>query len=226
MIYCCSDFHGCIGAFTKIKEFIKENDTVYFLGDAADRGMYGWEIIKEILADKRFIYLKGNHEDMLVNAYREVQRYQEMSDECSLLFDNGGRATFHDLLRDPDRVKIINQLDRLDSYKRLEMSDGSVIHLSHAGFTYNKPEEERNYIWDRAHFQRPDVNIPDNEYIIHGHTPIPFVVEYLDKNRTKIEPGALWYNRNRKCCVDCGTFATGYTVLLCLDNFTEEIFEV
>ena len=63
-VYALSDLHGNLNIWKKIKEFLKPEDKVYFLGDAADRGDYGWEIIKEIIKDNRFIYIKGNHQNM------------------------------------------------------------------------------------------------------------------------------------------------------------------
>ena len=48
-VYALSDLHGNLNIWKKIKEFLKPEDKVYFLGDAADRGDYGWEIIKEII---------------------------------------------------------------------------------------------------------------------------------------------------------------------------------
>ena len=74
-IYCCSDLHGRYDIWRQIKSFLKPEDKLYYLGDAADRGPNGWKIIKELISDNRIIYIKGNHEDMLVKAMKEYIKY-------------------------------------------------------------------------------------------------------------------------------------------------------
>lgn len=63
-----ADLHGRMDIFLKGLTYLKPEDKVYFLGDAADRGPNGWEIIKAIIEDPRFIYIKGNHEDLMIKA--------------------------------------------------------------------------------------------------------------------------------------------------------------
>ena len=63
-VYACSDIHGSLSIWNKIKEILKPNDALYFLGDACDRGFDGWQIIKEMLDDLRVIYIRGNHEQL------------------------------------------------------------------------------------------------------------------------------------------------------------------
>lgn len=72
--YACSDLHGRLDLLKQIQDFLQPDDTVYFLGDAGDRGPNPWETIKAVAQDKRFIYLKGNHEDMLVKAMEDEVR--------------------------------------------------------------------------------------------------------------------------------------------------------
>lgn len=37
-VYALSDLHGYLDLYKQIKEFLKPEDKVYFLGDAGDRG--------------------------------------------------------------------------------------------------------------------------------------------------------------------------------------------
>ena len=64
-VYAVSDLHGMYGLWEKIKNYIDETDTIYFLGDAADRGPHGIKIMKELFTDKRVKYILGNHEDIM-----------------------------------------------------------------------------------------------------------------------------------------------------------------
>lgn len=83
--YACSDLHGQKDLLIQIQKFLQPDDVVFFLGDAADRGPYGWEMIKMIAQDKRFISIKGNHEDMLIKAARSYYRDEYTGEDYSLL---------------------------------------------------------------------------------------------------------------------------------------------
>ena len=234
-VWAFSDIHGNRKLFDAIKNFIKEDDTVYFLGDACDRGEDGWEIIKEILADERFIYLKGNHEDMLVKAF-----FEQMEEDCSnhhemdLWFWNGGQPTANGMGYDKVKevINIVNKLSNLPLTAKYINKNGELIHMSHAGFSMgiDNPTNQE-WIWDRTHFLDNKWAGPDNAIVIHGHTPIPSLVEKLsfynpDLRDEDIQPGAFWYCDGHKICIDCGTHFTGCAVLLNLDTFDEEIFMV
>lgn len=66
------DLHGDLESFSRIREEFKERDLLLFLGDYADRGNNGVEVIeglKELIEcyPKNVIVLKGNHEDYSPN---------------------------------------------------------------------------------------------------------------------------------------------------------------
>ena len=87
-VFACSDLHGMLHFYKTIKEFLKPEDVVFFLGDAGDRGPHPWETIKAILTDPQFIYIKGNHEDMLIDAMGHGY-----GSAWALLRSNGGKKT-------------------------------------------------------------------------------------------------------------------------------------
>lgn len=233
-VWAFSDIHGNRKLFDAIKNFIKEDDTVYFLGDACDRGPDGWEIIKEILADERFIYLKGNHEDMLVKAF-----FEQMEEDCrshremDLWFWNGGQPTSNGMGCDKVKevINTVNKLVLLPLTAEYRNKNGELIHMSHAGWSMGletpTPEE---WIWDRTHFLDADWFGPDNAIVIHGHTPISLLVDDIiffdDTIPEEIEPGAFWYCKGHKVDIDCGAHFTNTAVLLNLDTFDEEIFMI
>ena len=63
--FAVSDLHGCKSLYDQINAFIEPDDIVYFLGDANDRGPNPWELVKLIRANPQWIYIKGNHEQLL-----------------------------------------------------------------------------------------------------------------------------------------------------------------
>ena len=74
-IYACSDLHGNWELWLEIKKFLKPEDKMFFLGDAADRGDSGWTILKEMLNDKRITYIAGNHDIMLADRISNPNNY-------------------------------------------------------------------------------------------------------------------------------------------------------
>ena len=94
MIYLSSDFH--FGhqksfiyeprGFSSIEEHDKKiienwnsivnpEDEVYCLGDCGDRGPDGYRIMTEVLGTSNITYLKGNHEDLFVQAAEALKNY-------------------------------------------------------------------------------------------------------------------------------------------------------
>lgn len=234
-VWAFSDIHGNRKLFDAIKNFIKEDDIVYFLGDACDRGPDGWNIIKEILADERFIYLKGNHEDMLVKAYFEQMEGDYSSHrEMDLWFWNGGQPTSNTMGCDKVKevINTVNKLALLPLAAEYINKNGELIHMSHAGWSMGlETPTSEEWVWDRTHFLDTRWFGPDNAIVIHGHTPIPHLVEelsffYEGLAEEELEPGALWYCGGHKICIDCGAHFTGVTTLINLDTFDEEIFKI
>lgn len=231
--YCCSDLHGNYEVFKKIQEMLKPDDTMYFLGDAADRGPDGWRMIKEILKDNRWIYLKGNHEDMLIkaaSAYLANDENWEYQSYC-LCLHNGGEKTLFDWCNDEWRKEWLQCLKELPIHATYNSPLG-VIRMSHAGYTPfhfidydDKPIEtpqEWELLWDRSHFTEDwDNELAPNDYIIHGHTPYKYVAAAVGIDFRRDQDGPLWYCDNHKCCLDNWTAHTGRAVVLNLDTFED-----
>lgn len=232
-VYACSDLHGCLNFYKAIKNFIKPEDTVYFLGDAGDRGPQPWETIKAIAKDSQFIYLKGNHEDMLAKALDDCLDKDYMGG-YRLLVNNGGAQTFDQAMQEEDPKGWMEWLHDLPVYKKYINQQGEIILLSHAGFTpwvnhHNLSvviPAERDLIWDRTHYYE-DWNEEDwgNIICVHGHTPIPYLWEDLCVPEEHQEVGAFWYADGHKVDIDTGAVWTDYCVLINLDTWEEHIFE-
>ena len=237
-VYACSDMHGCLHFYENIKEMLKPADLVYFLGDAGDRGPKPWATIRAILADPQFIYLKGNHEVMLLNCLEEYIKYG-MPDynDYHLLCRNGGEQTFEEAIRDPELNTIYNQLKKLPLKAEYQNAERERILLTHAGFTPWVTEgneiiwpQQREAIWDREHFfdDWPEDEVCKDIVIVHGHTPTVYLASHYlpwEFKEIDIEPGAIWYDNNHKVDIDSGAFFSGYFTLLDLDTWEEHIFE-
>ena len=168
-IYAWADLHGRLDIFEKGLDFLTPEDTVYFLGDAADRGANGWTIIKKILNDSRFIYLKGNHEDLLIKAIGNIKpeslkesvfRWDRNMD---LWFYNGGEPTYNAIVTDESltpgqKAYIIHQLKDLPFAVGYMNEKGQQVQLSHSGYDDFYLGNEEQFIWDRNHLMFYDKN--------------------------------------------------------------------
>ena len=231
--YACSDLHGMLDFFNKIVEMLEPDDTVYFLGDAGDRGPDSWETIKKVYEHPQFIYLKGNHEDMLIKALKEYQQFDCMGHEYRLLHMNGGVRTFEDCLEEENINDWIVKLDELPVLETYVNKEGKTILLSHAGFTPYIEDKElytpsnKDLIWDRTHYYSTTWReySGNNNYIVHGHTPMQYLKAdimlkaYKPNNESDEKYIPFWYCEDHKCCIDSGAFFTKQFCLLDLDTF-------
>ena len=233
MTYVMSDLHGYMEIYKKVKAILNPEDTVYFLGDAGDRGPETWECIKTLISDPQFIYIKGNHEDMLVDAATDYlqgdERWEHRS--WSLCARNGGSRTLEQWEADPYREEWLSRIRKLPTWDTYDTDDRTYV-FTHAGFTpwKNDCEEvelptDEDMIWNRNHWlDDPQESEIDTEVVIvHGHTPIPYVAMDLWMDW---EGGALWYDGGRKVCIDSGGFFTGEWILLNLDTMEEYIIKL
>lgn len=155
-----ADLHGCYELYSAMIDwcFAQDNEcTVVFLGDGCDRGPHGYKIMRELLDNPQVVYLKGNHEDMFVQAALCLLGYYADTDEhynflhskktreqalellapapvvfaTNLYFANGGFDTMVDWLMDganEDFVDAIESLPLTFSYENID--------FCHAGSTY------------------------------------------------------------------------------------------
>jgi serine/threonine protein phosphatase 1 len=217
--YVFSDLHGRKDLWLKAnKEVFGPNDTIYFLGDAPDRGPDGWEMIKTLLDDERVIYLMGNHEDMLIKAI------EENYDNLPLLYWNGGKNTYEGYVLDTkeNQKKYLEKLKALpkhETYYPLESKN--VLILSHAGTTPGRPIfDEDDWLWDREHLYDEWISDREDIFIIHGHTPVQNLVEY----EGIVKP--IRYCYGHKIDVDLGAFVSNKLGILNLDTFEEIIISI
>ena len=242
-----ADLHGRLDLFEEGLKYINTNDVVYFLGDAADRGLDGWKIIKKILDDSRFIYIKGNHEDLMVKAigkWHGEDNEWYWSSDIELWYYNGGEVTHSAFLRDKisidKKVEYLNKLHNLPFCAVYTNQYNNRILLSHAGcddFETANDWDEEKFIWDRHHLAFYDTWYgKDDEYIVHGHTPIELMIEEQEKNAEYIrhkttenivmptpwdKKSAYYYGQGHKINIDTGAVWNNNSILLDLDTWEE-----
>ena len=226
--YAFTDLHGMYPLWEQIRDYCDETDKLIFLGDACDRGDEGLKIIKELLQDKRVIYIKGNHENFLEDIGVEVMEGHYSN--IPLWKMNGGFQTLQDFekLDEMSQLWYIRKMKDLATIVEYTNKKGQKILLSHAGFTPTlEPleNEVEDYYWDRQHFWS-DWWPPEEEYketyIVHGHTPCYYLIKTLHNTLQKYEQergiNPVYYCHGHKIDLDTASFDTGCAVLFDLDE--------
>jgi serine/threonine protein phosphatase 1 len=190
------DIHGCYKSFRKLLEEIinvSKDDHIYLLGDYIDRGPSSKQVLDYMLDLKEKGYqlfpLRGNHEEMLVNAYLD-----QSSNNFMLWMMNGADTTFqsygiksYSVMGEASLNELpeehLSFIRQMPYYYKLEK-----YIIVHAGvnFESNKPFEDfRSMVWCRD--CENDLSASGGRAIIHGHTPVPldFIKSSLDQGIQK-----------------------------------------
>lgn len=191
MHYCISDIHGLKDKYEKVLNYIKEDDTLYILGDVIDRGKYGIDILKDIMTQKNIIFLIGNHELFLYNYLDAKEREDAIKlVETKSIWNldcNGGKITnkIVDTLSKKEQSEIKTFLENSYLIKRVEINNKK-YHLSHSytipyikedlKFKNATNQERKDVVWSSIFPRRSDpfgkTLKNTNEIYVFGHTPV------------------------------------------------------
>ena len=229
-VYAVADLHGCWAQWNSIRNFLKEDDKLFVLGDCIDRGDSGLAILQEALDDPRCMVLCGNHEDMMADALDEEVRYGYSDYWIWRWFQNGGRTTYEQWQEAGMDFSWIGKIKGLPLFAEYTNTQGDRILMTHSGRVprkgyENSPQSRRLLLWDRDHLKERKWHREENEFIVHGHTPI-LIMPQFDGKDVEIEPGAFHYCDGHKINIDNASFHTGNVCLLDLDTYDEHIFGV
>lgn len=221
--YACSDLHGRLDLYNAINDWLCKDDKVIFAGDAIDRGSHCLDTSLAILDNPQWIYLKGNHEDLMVKAYK--------TKDFSLWFYNGGNKTFYDIKEkwgNPTPF-YLSEIKHLPTWYYYENTRGDSVIVCHAGFTPDHMPSEYELLWDRNHFTDiwpsedkfdHDIGVnATNTFIVHGHTPVQSIIDSDD------DPKMMFYCGGHKVNIDLGSVWSGIAALVNLDTFDEHYFD-
>jgi len=225
MHYVISDLHGCWELYQKLLERIAFSpaDTLFFLGDAADRGPGGIEIMEDLRARPNVICLLGNHEDMFRKAARgwgrklgpaEAEAWERGFRNWT--GRNGGTVTWNAWLAlpEPRRLALVDWMDGLPWYYEIALK-GRAFLLAHAGVGKYEPEKKpedcvlHDFIWERMDYRRTYYR---SKLLVTGHTPTGFI-DPLCSGRI--------LQRNNHVAIDCGAVYTGTLGCVCLETLEE-----
>lgn len=201
------DIHGNLIKLTNlINQLNIENDDEFvFLGDYIDRGVNTKEVIEFLIEfSKRFKckFLKGNHEQMLINSLTDKDIFYTW-------IDNGGDLTLRSYDLDPKKnqwyyrshhvfLKIfynmipVHHLEFFNNLEKYYETDDYIF--VHAGVNLTIPFEqntEQDFLWIRPPFylgKAPEY--PTTKTIVFGHTPYSCV--NFNENTIGLDLGACY----------------------------------
>jgi len=132
-IYACSDIHGQYDLFSRLLDKIgfSDEDTLYILGDMADRGPRSIEMIDCAMSRENIVCLLGNHELMIHDHYRPGLK----ANDCWLLSCNGGEVTKKAFSKLPKarREAVLDWIDSLYLQVKVEVGETTFL-LSHSAY--------------------------------------------------------------------------------------------
>ena len=226
--YAVADLHGCWKQWEEIKKFLKDDDKLFVLGDCIDRQTGGLAILAEAINDPRCVVLCGNHEDMMADALDEEVQYGYSDYWIWRWFSNGGQVTYDEWQEAGRDFKWIERIKKLPLWTEYINQEGDRIILSHSGVMPKHgwsvdSLSRKALLWDRDHLKEISWHGADNEFDVHGHTPIALMPFYKGRD-IEIEPGACYYCDGHKINLDNGGCWTDNICVLDLDTFDEHIF--
>ena len=161
--------HGCSRTFRKLVEDIVQlqgDDELFLLGDYINKGPDSRGVIDYIFYLEQFYYLKGNHEQYLIDALRFPSRLDEF------LMKGGDKTLQSFEVKTPEQIpmKYLEFFQRLGIYMKTDH-----CYLVHAGFNFSRRDffhDDYAMINIRNSYDSKCQNEMDP--IIHGHVPTPF----------------------------------------------------
>ncbi len=225
MHYVMSDLHGCYDKFLQMLKKIcfGGDDTLYFLGDAVDRGPDGIALVQDLMGRDNVRPLLGNHEDMFRRTIWAKYGRPPLSERAAARLNyrnwtknNGGDVTWRAFCALPVDAQrsIARWLETLPLYYEVSVGGRDFL-LVHAGVGSYAPEKDlsdcspTDLIWGRMDYDRVYYR---DRYLVTGHTPTVL-----------IDPAARGriLRKNRHICLDCGVVFFGTLGCLCLETLEE-----
>lgn len=231
MRYIMSDIHGCYEPYQALLDKIhfSDQDELYVLGDAMDRGPEPMKVIQDLMMRPNAIYIVGNHDYMMLCALKKLaveiteENYRNHLTSKDLLsyfywVQDGGRVTA-DQFRTRSREEqqdILDYLQEASVYEVLEERGRKYI-LVHAGIRgFEEGRDLSRYDVSDFLFERADYDrryYQDHRMIlVTGHTPTLVI---RPDQRPEI------YQKNGHIAVDCGCVLGGQLAAYCVE--TEEV---
>lgn len=175
--YLIGDIHGCLSELEGLLAKLPSNARLIFLGDYIDRGPDSKGVIERLMHEKRrSIFLRGNHEQMLLDYFH---KRDDPDTQVWLRSVNGGPQTLasyglgHDAVYEDLPASHREFIESLPLY--FEEKDFIAVH---AGVDVEVPlmvrQEANDLLYIRMRWINSEARWP-HQHVIFGHTPARYL---------------------------------------------------
>lgn len=200
-VYVIGDVHGCHDLLVDALKWIRaDRDSrgtpgrLIMLGDYIDRGPASRQVIETLMHDVDDldpIFLRGNHEDMMLRTLRDQNPVM-----AGGWYMGGGRRTLESYGWSPADGLNFSMIpkEHIDFLASLPLyhEDADRIYV-HAGLRPGIPLEKQDpdeLLWIRTPFLCSDAWF--GKLVVHGHTPCEDGMPEIMRNRINLDTGAFW----------------------------------
>jgi serine/threonine protein phosphatase 1 len=191
-IIAVGDIHGCCRSVSALLDKLSGYDDylLLFVGDYIDRGPCSREVVElmlELDQERECIFLRGNHEQMLLDA---VDR-----NRAGLWLHNGGDTTLRSYQLDAGNMDFPEP--HLEFFRNTKLYyETENYFFVHAGIPAHQtisqsladPESLKEFLWTRDHIN--SIETPWEKKVIFGHTPRTIPIER--ENMIGIDTGCVY----------------------------------
>lgn len=225
MHWAVSDIHGCYEEYRGLLEKIRfsPQDTLYFLGDAVDRGPEPLKVVLDLAGRENVLPLLGNHDWL---AWRVLAGFGETIAKGQLPKGTGQEVALYYFWRKRGGQTTLDDYRRASPSQRQEMLDyfarcrlwyqkrigGRLYWMVHAGLgDYAPHRPPQSYTPRQLLIQRDDYITPfsGDFFLLSGHTP----TAVIDPDYA----GRIWQG-NGRIAIDCGISHGMRLGAYCLEN--------
>lgn len=169
------DIHGCLNSLQALLKKLEAypDATLIFIGDYIDRGSKSMQVVEYLIEfrnQRECIFLRGNHEQMLLDALDY--------NDGSMWIRNGGDTTLQSYNLSLENISFPES--HLEFYKNTKLFYETETHFFvHAGVPADitlkesiaDPKHYHTFLWGRDHINAFET--PWEKTIVFGHTPMP-----------------------------------------------------
>ncbi|WP_024555755.1 metallophosphoesterase [Franconibacter pulveris 1160] len=195
-VFIVGDLHGCLNAFAaalRAHHFDPWQDMVISVGDLIDRGPDSPGCLR-LLNRPWFFAVRGNHEEMALDALREGDRQLWWLNGSAWFakLSETAQANVKPLLLSCEKLPLIIELH----------ANGQTIVIAHADYPsaqyrWQQPVDEHQVVWSRdrlnRHMRGQGGSIAGADAFYFGHTPLKTPLDFA--NQHYIDTGAVFGNR-------------------------------
>lgn len=175
--YLIGDIHGCLTELEALLQKLPTKAQLVFLGDYIDRGPDSKGCIERLMQEKhRSIYLRGNHEQMLLDYFHNHESPDTM---MWLRRVNGGPQTLESYGLEPDCQFTDLPASHREFIESLPLyyEDAHFIAV-HAGVNVNVPrladQAENDLLYIRMNWISNEAQW-SGKHVVFGHTPARYL---------------------------------------------------